>query len=684
MKLNHIFRYVIPFVAAFSLIACEDDSISGSTIPSYPIEPIQEPGTQEPGTQEPGTQEPGTQEPGTQEPGTQEPGTQEPGTQEPGTQEPQNAAILLAASATDIEIPYKGFTKAQVLLVGIAGEHAGEGIVGEDIEWSIESGDDIVTMMASTSSTADGGIANMTIHSLGEVGEAVIVAESELAPNPIRFNVTVLPKPTGSMRVTADYNGPANIENYSIALYDGKEVQCAMIDLKDGVDAEPILPKVDEKTTLFENLDIEQRYSLIAYGYADSGAMVAAGCLDSGLNITQDNTLNVTIKLDTIALDPVATYHVRSYFDLGDVVGALGSVGKIITYINGFVDNPAAKAYDLLLSAINSVIPSWIGNSADWLLGTLGLKQTFVSWLNNQLLKSTTVCKVGEFSCHITDMVRYIEFTGNFSVQTTGSVSLRGKDTYTGVASYWKQGCPNTNPNCGRFSFSSDQVGMGADVKFLEGEWEGSLANGYDKLSIESHELELRYGKVVTYLINYVLLPKVADGATSIDQAIANWIDTEGLTTWLVDNIQIFGWGIEEKTARNIANGLASGLSSALNLAEAFTELQEAGSNIYISGTAFIKDTNADNKVDDIISGTWTGSMEIKTTEEGVEVRKTTAVRGVWSGYNKENVTIEGVGMYCTSPKTINADGRLCDFPAIDFDSIKGSGMCTKYSNCAN
>ena len=116
MKLNQIFRYVIPFVAAFSLIACEDDSISGSTIPSYPIEPIQEPGTQEPGTQEPGTQEPGTQEPG----------TQEPGTQEPGTQDPQDAAILLAASATDIEIPYKGFTKAQVLLVGIAGEHAGE------------------------------------------------------------------------------------------------------------------------------------------------------------------------------------------------------------------------------------------------------------------------------------------------------------------------------------------------------------------------------------------------------------------------------------------------------------------------------------------------------------------------------------------------------------------------------
>ena len=144
-----------------------------------------------------------------------------------------------------------------------------------------------------------------------------------------------------------------------------------------------------------------------------------------------------------------------------------------------------------------------------------------------------------------------------------------------------------------------------------------------------------------------------------------------------------FSWQLDKETAQNIANTVFNGVKLIANFGTAFLELQTAGSDIEISGSAMFADTNADNKIDVINDGKWSGSMTIKTKEDGTEVKKTTAVKGIWSAYNKENVKNESDDMYCTHPKTIDADGRLCDFPPIDYKSFVSSGMCAEYANCA-
>ena len=111
--------------------------------------------------------------------------------------------------------------------------------------------------------------------------------------------------------------------------------------------------------------------------------------------------------------------------------------------------------------------------------------------------------------------------------------------------------------------------------------------------------------------------------------------------------------------------------------------MQTASSDIEISGSGLFVDTNADNFVDVIEGGTWSGSMMVKTQQDGVEIKKTTAVRGIWSGYNKKNVLIDETNIYCTYPKTIETDGRLCDFPAIKYSDLDTDNMCTKYASCA-
>ena len=116
-------------------------------------------------------------------------------------------------------------------------------------------------------------------------------------------------------------------------------------------------------------------------------------------------------------------------------------------------------------------------------------------------------------------------------------------------------------------------------------------------------------------------------------------------------------------------------------------ELQKANSNVEISGTALVIDTNADNVVDDIHSGRWSGSMTINTSDDaGNPVTTTTAVRGIWSAYNAENVkTGEGEDeIYCSTPKSgKDSADQVCGYPTIDINSLVSSNMCKKYIECS-
>lgn len=612
--------------------------------------------------------------------------------------------ILIPNMATDVEIANTGVSKLSVMAISIEGETSGEGVVGELIRWGIETNRESLSLGSSSSQTREGGVASVSIRGLGIPNNVTVVAQSKNAPKNVRFNVKVSDLPVGNLAVEAKYNGLAPVENYSIHIYDSKDFYCGYYDPKVGVTADALFPPVDESFAEFKGLSPTQNYTIVVNGYSAQGAKVASGCLDSGTQVFENQTTNVNVYLDTIDLSLNTTFRARSYFDLGDVANALGTVGQFVKYVTDFADDPALVLYNLLFDFIKDYVGG-AGTALDWLLDNFGLKKIMIDYLNGLLIQNKTVCQVGNFACQIRNIIRTMEFMGDLEIQRAGQVELRGHNAYDGLAVYWRGGCKTdsqgnyVDPTCGRYPLSTKDLGLKENINFLEGSWSGSIANGYDKISIESHELKLEYGKIAFFLINNVVLPKLAGGAKNFPDAIAYWINCDAVGKWLANTIPkcvgLTVAGVCVGKTTNISPSQATGwcksasntLGSALGFLTAMGELQKANSNVAISGTALVIDTNADNVVDDIHSGRWSGSMTINTSDDaGNPVTTTTAVRGIWSAYNAENVkTGEGEDeIYCSTPKSgKDSADQVCGYPTIDINSLVSSNMCKKYIECS-
>ena len=610
--------------------------------------------------------------------------------------------ILIPNMATDVEIANTGVSKLSVMAISIGGETAGEGVVGELIRWGIETNRESLSLGSSSSQTREGGVASVSIRGLGIPNDVTVVAQSQNAPKNVRFNVKVSDLPVGNLAVKANYNGLAPVENYSIHIYDSKDFYCGYYDPKVGVTADALFPPVDESFAEFKGLSPTQNYTIVVNGYSAQGAKVASGCLDSGTQVFENQTTNVNVYLDTIDLSLNTTFRARSYFDLGDVANALGTVGQFVKYVTDFADNPTQVLYDLLFDIIKEAIGGTISGGIDTILNATGLKEKLFNYLNGLLIQNKTVCQVGNFACQIRNIIRTMEFMGDLEIQRAVQFELRGHNAYDGLSVYWRGGCETdkqgnyVDPTCGRYPLTTKQLKLDTDIYFLEGTWSGSLANGYDKISIESHELKLEYGKIAVFLINNVVLPKLAGGAKSFPEAIAYWINCTAVGQWLSEtltfcvNIPLVGKKcvtVTPEQATGWCKSASNTLGSALGFLTAMGELQKANSNVEISGTALVIDTNADNVVDDIHSGRWSGSMTINTSDDaGNPVTTTTAVRGIWSAYNAENVkTGEGEDeIYCSTPKSgKDSADQVCGYPTIDINSLVSSNMCKKYIECS-
>ncbi|MBQ9394729.1 MAG: hypothetical protein IJU23_04330 [Proteobacteria bacterium] len=697
MRYQHLLKYSLAALLAFSLPACSDDS-SLDVNPENNDEPKDPDDPQIPDDPE------------------------IPYDPELPVEEPEEGwhSILVPAMATDVEVANASNVRLQVMLVSLQSEDAGEGIVGEDVKWGIETGVSSVKLTTGKTTTGEGGLTNINVKATEIPGNAVVVASNAASPKAVKFKIKVLEKPTGKLTAEASYNGPAPDEYYSIRIYDGDAVECSSVDLENGsipdintdTQAEPLFPAVDDKYASFDKLSTDMRYTLIAYAYSEAGAPVAAGCLDSGTKVRPNETTKVSIPMQTIDLDPVTHYDIRSYFDLGDVVSALGQIGKYIGMVGDFAGNPGGFVYEQVFGLVKNYVSTLGGTIADWILKTFGLDTKVKNYINELIASNQTACKVGLFACQFRSIIRTMEFMGNLDIQREGSVELSGSDSYNGLAVYWRMNCAgSSDPECGRYPISTTSINTGTDINLLEGTWRGSVSNGYDKISIESHLLFLKYGKIIVTLLNDFLIPRLTKDQCKSrnDQyckahpdeikclpmkcAIDYWIDADSIAQWLSDTLTMKVLGLWQVTvdfekARGWVDTAVNSIYNVLNFGSAYLEMQNAGSDIEISGTAKFVDTNADNVVDDITGGTWTGSMTITTQSKddngsATTITRTTGVRGIWSAYNAKNVEEDGE-MYCTHENTSDKENRKCDYPVIDIDSLTSSGMCSTFAKCAN
>ena len=660
--LKHLWKLALLSSLCISLAACSDDSVSSSEEEEQ--NPQEKPSDETP--------------------------------EDPGEHTNAYNVILVPVMADSLEVAQGGAVSLKVMLVSVANDDTlGNGVPDQMIRWSIKSGNDNASLKRAQSFTNEGGLAEVVVEAGHSMGDVIVEASYDNAPKPVQFTVTVGDIPTGSLKARINYTGKAPVKDYSLRLYDRNSVNCDNFDPAFVPDVDPLFSQ-NAVYAFIKDLSVEGSYTLIGYGYSEMGAIIAGGCTTSNLKIQADTTSEATVSLQAIDLDMSTTYHVRSYFDLGDVTSALGTVGNWSTMIGNFADNPAGMLYDILFDVIKSNlggVAGVVGSVVEKVLSWTGLEDELLDYLNGLITQSKVGCQTGLFVCQFRDVIRLMEFMGELNVQRKGSVELAGANTYNGLALYWRMGCLNSDdPNCGRLPLTTKQLDLGTSVNFLEGSWQGSVANGYDKLSIEAHELNLYYGKIMVYALNNILIPKItSNNAHSFAEALAYWLNADAIAQWISDTLTIdwLGVTVTKSQARGWVDKAISGLSALIGFGEAYLSMQKAGSEITLSGIAFAKDTNGDNLVDDIVDGEWSGSMLITTSdkdENGNEISTstTTGVRGIWSAYNLKNVKISEDGIYCTYPKTeTDSVDQLCSYPAIDKNKLVSSYMCAKYASCA-
>ncbi len=624
-------------------------------------------------------------------------------------EEPEDGweVLLVPAMATDIEIAQKAQTKLRVSLVSIVNDDTiGTGVQDKQINWIVaEDSKDYVVLKTAVSFTNEQGIAEVTLGAKDLEGSALVTATYKDAPKSVKFNVNVAPLPTGSMRAYASYSGYANPQNYSLRLYDSADVACDLFDPKYPPTETPLL-KEDASSVVFDHLATDAKYTLVALGYGANGAVVAAGCTQAGTTVYANQTTEAFVSMSTVDLDPVSTYHVRSYFDFGDIVKGLGSVGKMVTMITDFVDAPGDQLYGYLMDAVkvglSQILPSAVASFAEkaisFILDKTGVEDKLTDYIENLVLETKTGCQIGLFGCQLRNIVRTMELTGDLSIEKQGSLQLSGQNSYDGMSVYWRIGCENsTDPNCGRLHYSFKSLNLGTKVNALEGSWQGSLSNGYDRITIESHNLSMYYGKIVTYIIEKVLLPKIANGADDFQSAIEYWINCESIANKLSDWLTIThdefpawlkaitpkDWGINvsHDKAYGWCSTAAKTLGGALNFFASMEQLQSLNSNVTISGSALMHDVSADNVIDDIDNGAWSGNMTLTVkNQDGTSTPVSTAVNGVWSAYNAKNVQTG----FCSYPKSASdSDDQICSYPSIDTSSLITTNLCNQYPECA-
>src|SRR5699024_2775888 len=101
------------------------------------------------------------------------------------------------------------------------------------------------------------------------------------------------------------------------------------------------------------------------------------------------------------------------------------------------------------------------------------------------------------------------------SVLTISDVSmkydLQGRDNWLGVTLYWRWNCDqNSPPDCGAINLVADSEGRLGELGLLSSEWTGRLGS-YNQLQIDRHPINLRYGRLIIYVLNEVILPRITN-----------------------------------------------------------------------------------------------------------------------------------------------------------------------------
>ncbi len=282
---------------------------------------------------------------------------------------------------------------------------------------------------------------------------------------------------------------------------------------------------------------------------------------------------------------PEGKFAMNSSFDIA--TNAPGTVGTVANYFINATDDPDDPTkfiVEQLIKALpDGTIKNVVQQSAPFVTG----------YLNDRLLEVAP-----DFVTKLVDVGdKFGQITHNFGTLETLEVDAAGhaKKTVTGL------------------HFKVDNIDLDfpfADYNIQNTEVDGLLVNltQTGQLSISQHTVPMKYGQVLKLAIDQAVVPMIDPSAQDLGDILQGLVNCQAVGQYVFDALNI-------GSPSTFESACTSGLDAAGNaLYKALDNLDASPLEFNLTGTARAIDKNADGKMDDIQTGTWTGTLSYAGT----------------------------------------------------------------------
>lgn len=494
---------------------------------------------------------------------------------------------------------------------------------------------DLASLSAFNGTTNEEGAATIDLRLGAHPGTVRVRASHDLS-NAVEFDVNIEALETGDLEITLVNSSPSvmRLNNIKVRLYRNADLSCAQFHPFQS----PNIDELDSRTAAttsvkptFESLGTRQRFMVTALAEGDAGQVVSAGCAED-LVIDADQVTEREVLLQLIPLNPVGRYDVTSNWDFSQALADSGSVGSTIVTVLNIFDNPGQGIYDGIIDLIRNFVSGVVGGGLDLFLDLTGLDDVLVDAINNAVENNDALRRIRDAGRDLRDVVANLEVHSELTIgKMSSDYEFRGTDNWLGVTLYWRWNCDDNAPaDCGAINIAADGDGDLGSLGVLSSQWTGRVI-AYNSLQIDRHALSLRYGQLIQYILNEVIIPEITNGeAHSLSEAFTGWV-CGGLVSSIADsNGEICAPSPFDGSCFDAAGACDSAVSTVFGLSDLLISGLEYDVGLSIAGEATLVETTSDGVVDELADGVFEGTM--RNAGDAGQSAQSSEISATWDG----------------------------------------------------
>ncbi|MBM4291682.1 MAG: hypothetical protein FJ138_09740 [Deltaproteobacteria bacterium] len=535
-----------------------------------------------------------------------------------GAQELPSARVLVPAGDTDKTVPIRGEVELGVLLFN----QEGDMVSGEAVEFEILDDAGEATLTAARTVTDASGYARVTFYAGPDVRPYRVGARHAQARRAVEFSVSAEDLPAGDLSVRFDYQGPVALD----------QVEVYLVSQPTWCDSPYYLSPPDDVVLSQNGLALNDaflargllagsRYAVVVRARTQAlGVLAAAGCTGD-IRINEDETRSVTVSLLLLPLDPSGRYDILNHYDFTDAIP--GSVGQVVEGLVRFFGdaNHEREIGGLIFDAVEALAREAAGSIGGLVIDLIrNWVEDDLNRLINEYIDNDGPDWMRDFFTIGSDLISVVSNMEVISDMTLSKArsdgTFEGSQSWIGLAFYWRLGCQGSpDPACGRHPFTmNDLVEGGNNINLVFGQFTGRL-HSYNQGVINLHTMDLQYGRLVMFLLNNLLLPRVANGATSLSQALLNLANCPSFANRLTggrDYLRLGGINVVRRST--IEGWCTTAMSAAGSAAGLIIGGLEVDTRMDLQGEMVFVEETDDLTVDKVAEGRWWGA--IRTAQE--------------------------------------------------------------------